>query len=73
MSRISRQNRVTILVRVMREAGLTAGDQLVVRVVGRGRIELERVDDPVKRWAGRLPAGTYPSGYLDELRDKWSR
>jgi hypothetical protein len=42
----------------------------VIRVTGHGRVELERADDVIDRFAGSLPAGTYPPGYLKELRDE---
>ena len=28
-------------------------------------------DDLITRYAGSLPAGTYPAGHLDQLRDEW--
>jgi AbrB family looped-hinge helix DNA binding protein len=71
MSRVSSKHQVTIPVRILREAGLTAGDEVVVRVAGEGRIELERAEDLIRRYAGSLPAGTYPPGHLDELRGEW--
>jgi len=43
----------------------------VVRAHGHGRIEIERADDLIRRYAGSLPAGTYPDGYLDDLRGEW--
>jgi bifunctional DNA-binding transcriptional regulator/antitoxin component of YhaV-PrlF toxin-antitoxin module len=67
MSPISSKHQVTIPVRVLREAGLAAGDDVVLRASGHGRIELERADDLITRYAGSLPAGTYPAGHLDRL------
>jgi AbrB family looped-hinge helix DNA binding protein len=71
MSRLSSKHQVTIPVRVLRQAGLAAGDELVIRAAGEGRIELERADDLVERFAGSLPPGIYPHGHLDELRREW--
>ena len=71
MSKVSSKHQVTLPVRVLEEAGLEAGDEVVIRVVGRGRIEVERAEDVVQRYAGSLPAGTYRPGYLDQLRDEW--
>jgi bifunctional DNA-binding transcriptional regulator/antitoxin component of YhaV-PrlF toxin-antitoxin module len=68
---VSNKHQVTIPVRVLRQAGIRAGDDVVIRASGRGRLEIERADDLIRRYAGSLPAGTYPSGYLDKLRDEW--
>jgi bifunctional DNA-binding transcriptional regulator/antitoxin component of YhaV-PrlF toxin-antitoxin module len=71
MSKLSSKHQVTIPVRILREAGLAAGDEVVILANGRGRIEIARADDLVRRYAGSLPAGTYADGYLDELRSEW--
>ena len=68
MSKLSSKHQVTIPVKVLREAGLASGDDVVMRGAGEGRIELERADDLVRRFAGSLPAGTYPPSHLEELR-----
>jgi bifunctional DNA-binding transcriptional regulator/antitoxin component of YhaV-PrlF toxin-antitoxin module len=73
MAKLSSKNQVTLPVRILRETGLASGDQLVIRASGSGRVEIERAEDLVDRFAGSLPAGTYPVGYLDELRDEWPR
>jgi bifunctional DNA-binding transcriptional regulator/antitoxin component of YhaV-PrlF toxin-antitoxin module len=71
MSKVSSKRQVTIPVRVLDEAALAAGDEVVIRALAPGRIEIERADDLIVRFAGCLPAGTYPAGYLDRLRDEW--
>jgi len=70
MPRLSSKNQVTVPVEVLRAAGLRAGDEVIVRAAGDGRVELERVADLVGRYAGAL---RYPPGYLDGLRDEWER
>jgi bifunctional DNA-binding transcriptional regulator/antitoxin component of YhaV-PrlF toxin-antitoxin module len=73
MSKVSSKHQVTIPVRVLREAGLDAGDEVIIRALAPGRIELERADDLISRYAGSLPAGTYPPAYLDKLRTEWRK
>ncbi len=72
MSRISSKNQVTIPVDVLREAGLKPGDDVRIRRIGRGRVEIERPSDWVERWAGSMP-GVWKPGDIDELRDEWER
>jgi bifunctional DNA-binding transcriptional regulator/antitoxin component of YhaV-PrlF toxin-antitoxin module len=69
-TRISSKHQITIPVKALREAGLDAGDELIVRVEGPGRVVLEREDDVHERYRGALP-GVYTPGFLDKLRDEW--
>jgi bifunctional DNA-binding transcriptional regulator/antitoxin component of YhaV-PrlF toxin-antitoxin module len=73
MSKVSSKHQVTIPVRVLREAGLAAGDVVIIRTSGPGRLEVERAEDLVRRYAGSLPPGTYPTGHLEQSRNEWRR
>ncbi len=68
---ISRKNQVTLPADVLRAAGLRPGDDVRVRAVAPGRLELVRADDLVAEYAGVFDASVYPEGYLDELRREW--
>jgi bifunctional DNA-binding transcriptional regulator/antitoxin component of YhaV-PrlF toxin-antitoxin module len=71
MSAISRKNQVTLPVEALRAAGLEPGDDLRVRAVAPGRLELIRADDLIGEFAGVFDATVYPDGYLDDLRREW--
>jgi bifunctional DNA-binding transcriptional regulator/antitoxin component of YhaV-PrlF toxin-antitoxin module len=71
MSLISRKNQVTLPVEVLRAAGLEAGDDLRVQVIGPGRLELVRAADLLAEFAGVFDNNIYPDGYLDDLRRDW--
>ena len=67
MPRISAKNQVTIPVNVLEEAGLHAGDRVVIRTLEDGEVRLTReAEDPFADAFGVL-TGTYPTGYLEEL------
>ncbi|MDQ6746469.1 MAG: hypothetical protein M3Z27_10710 [Actinomycetota bacterium] len=55
MSKVSNERQVTIPVRVLHEAGLDARDEVVIRALAPGRIELERFDQSLRRIAAREP------------------
>ncbi len=71
MSVISRKNQVTLPVEALRAAGLEPGDDVRVRAVAPGRVELIRTADLVAEFAGVFDATVYPKDYLDELRREW--
>ena len=68
---MSRKNQITIPADVMREAGLSPGDDVRVRSAGPSRIELVKTDELVDQFAGMLDETVYPAGYLDEIRAGW--
>jgi bifunctional DNA-binding transcriptional regulator/antitoxin component of YhaV-PrlF toxin-antitoxin module len=69
-TRISAKHQATLPVQALREAGLTAGDEVRVVAAGRGRLVLERDLNLVERHAGKLK-NVYEPGELDRLRDEW--
>lgn len=71
MSAISRKNQVTLPVDALRAAGLEPGDDVHVRAIAPGRLELVRDDELISEFAGVFDASVYPAGYLDELRREW--
>lgn len=69
-STITSQHQITLPVDALREAGLAAGERLVARADGPGRVVLEREHDPVAEFAGAL-TGIYRPDELSALRDEW--
>lgn len=65
MPRISGKNQVTIPVAALQEAGLHAGDEVLVDVQD-GELRVRRGTRSFDDAFGVL-AGTYPAGYLDRL------
>jgi AbrB family looped-hinge helix DNA binding protein len=66
MAKISAKNQVTIPVAVLEEAGLHAGDQVVVEALEEGELRIRRGALGFERAFGAL-GGTYPAGYLEQL------
>jgi len=69
-TRISSKHQVTIPADALRGAGLEVGERVVARVEGPGRVVLEREDDVLARYAGRL-TGVYERDEIQGLRDEW--
>ena len=66
MPRISAKNQVTIPVTVLDEAGLHAGDQVVVEALEEGELRVRRGRLGFEQAFGAL-TGIYPPGYLERL------
>lgn len=66
MPRISTKNQVTIPVAVLAEAGLRAGDQVVVEALEEGELRVRHGAVSFESAFGAL-TGTYPLGYLERL------
>lgn len=71
MSWRSRKNQVTLPAAELATAELRAGDEVEIRVAGRGGLEVVRRDDLVVEFAGICDGEDYPPGYRDMLRDEW--
>jgi AbrB family looped-hinge helix DNA binding protein len=66
VSRISAKNQVTIPVAVLEEAGLHAGDPVVVEALEEGELRIRRGELRFERAFGAL-TGSYPPCYLERL------
>jgi AbrB family looped-hinge helix DNA binding protein len=66
MPKISTKNQVTIPVAALEEAGLRAGDRVIVEALEDGELRIRRGEATFGSAFGAL-TGTYPPGYLDKL------
>jgi bifunctional DNA-binding transcriptional regulator/antitoxin component of YhaV-PrlF toxin-antitoxin module len=67
---ISSKHQITIPAAELRAAGLEAGERLVARADGPGRVVLEREHDVLADFTGAL-TGVYARDELHALRDEW--
>lgn len=67
--RISAKNQVTIPVDVLREAGLHAGDEVIVEALADDELRIRRGMLTFDSAFGTL-TGVYPLGYLDRLDEE---
>ena len=68
---ISSKNQVTIPVDALREAGLAAGDDVIITALGDGSISIANAAALLDRFAGIFDDTVYPPGYLEQLRSEW--
>jgi bifunctional DNA-binding transcriptional regulator/antitoxin component of YhaV-PrlF toxin-antitoxin module len=68
---ISSKNQVTIPVDALREAGLAAGDDIIITAIGDGNISIANAAALLDRFAGIFDDTVYPPGYLEQLRSEW--
>jgi AbrB family looped-hinge helix DNA binding protein len=66
MPRISTKHQVTVPVAILEEAGLRAGDQVVIEALGEGEVRIRRGALTFDSAFGAL-TGAYLSGYLEQL------
>lgn len=64
--KISTKNQVTVPVAALEEAGLHAGDHVVVEALGEGEVRIRRGAVSFESAFGAL-TGSYPPGYLERL------
>lgn len=70
--RVSSKNQITLPVETMRAAGLRAGDEVTVHLIGEGEVVVAARGSRISRHAG-IASGIYRHGELDSLRDEWNR
>jgi bifunctional DNA-binding transcriptional regulator/antitoxin component of YhaV-PrlF toxin-antitoxin module len=66
MPKISMKHQVTVPVAALEEAGLRAGDHVVIEALGDGEVRIRRSELTFESAFGAL-TGTYPPGYLERL------
>ena len=66
MPRISTKHQVTVPVTTLEEAGLRAGDPVVIEALGEGEVRIRRGALTFESAFGAL-TGAYPPGYLEQL------
>jgi len=66
MPKISTKHQVTVPVAALEEAGLHAGDQVVIEAFGEGEVRIRRGAVSFEKAFGVL-TGSYPPGYLERL------
>jgi len=66
MPRISAKNQVTLPVGALSEAGLAAGDPVVIEPIGEGELRVRRPAYTFETAFGAL-TGAWPQGYLARL------
>jgi bifunctional DNA-binding transcriptional regulator/antitoxin component of YhaV-PrlF toxin-antitoxin module len=69
MPRISSKHQVTLPVETLEEAGLRAGDEVIIEAQGVDRIVVHRAPPDVAAALGVFD-GLYEPGYLDRLRSE---
>lgn len=69
-AKISEKHQVTIPIAEMRIAGLEAGERVIARADGPGRVVLEREEDVLESFSGSL-TGVFDHGILEQLRNEW--
>jgi bifunctional DNA-binding transcriptional regulator/antitoxin component of YhaV-PrlF toxin-antitoxin module len=69
MPRISTKHQVTVPITTLEEAGLRAGDQVVIEALGEGEVRIRRDALTFESAFGAL-TGTYPPGYLEQLDEQ---
>jgi bifunctional DNA-binding transcriptional regulator/antitoxin component of YhaV-PrlF toxin-antitoxin module len=69
-TRISSKHQITIPAAELRAAGLEAGERLIARADGPGRVVLEREHDVLADFSGAL-TGVYAGSSVDSLRAEW--